>query len=331
MLSAILERVVPESQRRTVDELAEDLDLSVGDARAKRSSFWTMLLLSSVIAAAGVITDATATVIGAMIIAPLSTPIMGMALGSLQRRGTGSFKVVVLGCLMVIGVGTVMSLSLPQSYDLLSNSQISGRTSPRLMDLLAAIATGFAGAVALARRDVAAVLPGVAIAISLVPPLIVVGVCLEHGALWPALGALVLFLSNFFGLATAGMVVFAFVGYGPGGARRNTARRTRAVLVLLFIAVFIPMAVNTTTTFLIASWSGHAKKAAEQWLSETPGASVSDVDMVSKTMYIDVRTPDDLPSTDDLLTALNGRVPSGVHVVVESDHGEVVEAGTVGG
>src|SRR6478752_6282430 len=71
------DRVLPENQRRTLDELSEDLDLRSGDTRAKQSAFWTMLVLSAVIATAGVLADSTATVIGAMIIAPLSTPIMG--------------------------------------------------------------------------------------------------------------------------------------------------------------------------------------------------------------------------------------------------------------
>ncbi|MEU3092304.1 DUF389 domain-containing protein, partial [Streptomyces massasporeus] len=137
-----------------------------------------MLTLSSVIAAGGVLTDSTATVIGAMIIAPLATPIMGIALGSVQRRRTGAAWTVLFACSLVIVMGMLFSTVLPGDYDLLSNSQIASRTSPGLMDLVAALATGLAGAVALARRDVAAVLPGVAIAISLVPPLVVAGVCL---------------------------------------------------------------------------------------------------------------------------------------------------------
>ena len=79
------DRVLPARQRRTLDELTGDLDLGSGDAPSKRSAFWTMLVLSAVIATAGVLSDSTATVIGAMIIAPLSTPIMGVALGIVRR------------------------------------------------------------------------------------------------------------------------------------------------------------------------------------------------------------------------------------------------------
>ncbi|WP_326629911.1 DUF389 domain-containing protein [Nonomuraea fuscirosea] len=170
MLSRLRERILPAAQRRPLEELAEILDLSSGDVRSKRSAFWTMRALS-----AGIHTDSTATVIGAMIIAPLGTPIMGVALAIVRRGGQGAIGFVVLGSLFVVAMGMLFSLLLPISYALLANSQIAARTSPKPMDLVAALATGLAGAVAHARRDVAAVLPGVAIAISLVPPLAVAG------------------------------------------------------------------------------------------------------------------------------------------------------------
>lgn len=65
------ERVLPARQPGTLEELVEDLDLGVGDAQSKKTAFWTMLVLSGVIATGGVVSDSTATVIGAMIIAPL--------------------------------------------------------------------------------------------------------------------------------------------------------------------------------------------------------------------------------------------------------------------
>ncbi|MEV0007640.1 DUF389 domain-containing protein [Streptomyces sp. NPDC047973] len=334
MLSRVRARVLPAAQRRSLDELAQDLDLSSGDRGAKRSAFWTMLVLSSVIAAGGVLTDSTATVIGAMIIAPLSTPIMGIALGSVQRRRNGAVLVVFLACLLVIAVGMVLSLVLPGDYDLLSNSQISGRTSPGLMDLIAALATGFAGAVALARRDVAAVLPGVAIAISLVPPLVVVGVCLGSGAGWLALGALVLFVSNLFALVFGGMVVFATLAYGTraeeAGAAGRPTRRAYAAMGVLFAVVFVPLAANTAATVLINIWTERVRNAADQWLADEPGASVTGVETVSRTFHVRVRVPGDLPPVDGLLRRIDGQVPDGVPVVVDATRGRRIEVGRVG-
>ncbi|HSO64476.1 MAG TPA: DUF389 domain-containing protein, partial [Ornithinibacter sp.] len=185
MLSGLRATILPASQRRTLEELTEDLDLRSGDHRSKQSAFWTMLVLSGVIATAGILTDSTATVIGAMIIAPLSTPIMAIALGIVKRERIRAGRFVLAGAVVVVLIGAVAALVLPGPVDLASNAQITGRTSPTLLDLVAAVATGFAGAVGLSRRDVAAVLPGVAIAISLVPPLAVVGVCLGEGAVGP--------------------------------------------------------------------------------------------------------------------------------------------------
>src|SRR5690242_2031244 len=142
MSESLQQLVLPPSQRRTLEALDEDLNLRSGDAQAKQSAFWTMLVLSAVIASAGVLGDSTATVIGAMIIAPLSTPIMGFALSIVMRRRTGALRFVVMGATLVIAIGAVCSLAVPQNIALLSDSQIASRTSPGLADLVAAIATG---------------------------------------------------------------------------------------------------------------------------------------------------------------------------------------------
>lgn len=333
MLGHLRDRVLPDRQRRSLDDLQQDLDLSSGDSRSKQSAFWTMLTLSSVIAAGGILTDSTATVIGAMIIAPLSTPIMGIALGAVQRRRSSAAAFVALGCLLVVLVGAASSLVVPPAYDLLSDSQISGRTSPGLLDLVAALATGFAGAVALSRKDVAAVLPGVAIAISLVPPLVVTGVCAGQAAWWLALGALVLFVSNLLALVFAGMVVFAALGFtqAAGGRRRRAPRRAYVMLGLLFTAVLLPLGANTVTTVLLNTWTSRTKSTAQRWLSHTPGATVTSVDAQSRTLYVHVRGPGDLPPLDDLLSELEGEIPDGVPIVVDSTRGERIAVGKVGG
>ncbi|MFJ4671471.1 DUF389 domain-containing protein [Kitasatospora purpeofusca] len=333
MISRVRERVLPGNQRRSLEDLQEDLDLSQGDTRAKQSAFWTMLVLSAVIAAGGVLTDSTATVIGAMIIAPLSTPIMGIALGAVQRRHTTAGVFVAAGCVLVVSIGAVASLAVPASYDLLSDPQISGRTSPGLLDLVAALATGFAGAVALARKDVAAVLPGVAIAISLVPPLVVTGVCAGQGDWWLALGSLVLFVSNLLALVFAGMVVFASLGYATG-TRPDASRPARGAYLAigaLFGAVGLLLAANTVGNVLVNMWTSRASDAADAWLAATPGASVISVQAQSRTLYIQVRSPVDLPPVDQLLADLTGQVPDGVPVVVVTTLGRRIQAGRVGG
>ncbi|PKQ33436.1 MAG: TIGR00341 family protein, partial [Actinobacteria bacterium HGW-Actinobacteria-11] len=222
-MSRLTQTLIPPSQRLSAEALDDALNLGAGDALSKRTGFLIMLTLSGVIAIAGVLTDSTATVIGAMIIAPLGTPILGIAWGIVTghpRRVLSSILWVLSGVVIVVALGLAFAVFVATPESLSTNSQVIGRTSPSLMDLMAALATGFAGGFAMCRKDLSAVMPGVAIAISLVPPLGVVGVCAGQGQ-WPeALGALVLFLSNVFALVIAGSIVFTVAGYArdPGSS-----------------------------------------------------------------------------------------------------------------
>jgi uncharacterized hydrophobic protein (TIGR00271 family) len=337
MASGVLQLVLPESQRRTLENLTSDLDLGSGEVSAKRSAFWTMLFLSAVIASAGIITDSTATVIGAMIIAPLSTPIMGIALG--LSRGSSklvlhSVLFVVGGVVLVVAIGAGTSAILPASSSVLvDNSQITGRTSPGIFDLLSALATGFAGSIAFARRDVAAVLPGVAIAISLVPPLAVVGVCLGHGSYAASIGAMFLFLSNLVSLVLAGTLVFTAAGYKAEALERakNRHRRTYVGIGLLLVLVAVPLVADSAITAAVSTYTRHVKDVADEWIAQTPGASVTDVSGIGRDVRIDVLTPDGkVPSTQSLLDELDARTISGLHVTVVTTTGQTIDIGTTG-
>ena len=184
VMSRLTRTLIPPVQRQPLDAMNAALDMAEGDALSKRTGFLIMLILSGVIAISGVLGDSVATVIGAMIIAPLGTPILGIALGIV----TGHLSLVVrsvlwvfAGLVIVVSLGWLFSFFVSDPSSLTSNSQVVGRTSPGLLDLLAALATGTAGAFAMCRRDLSVILPGVAIAISLVPPLGVVGVCAGQG------------------------------------------------------------------------------------------------------------------------------------------------------
>jgi uncharacterized hydrophobic protein (TIGR00271 family) len=148
-------------------------------------NFIVLLALATVIATYGVVTDSTAAVIGAMIIAPLMTPIMAAAaavtMGSTIRLGQ-ALRLVTFGILGVIVLAMLLTFFIPDSMiSFPTNSQITSRVSPGLLDLMIALAAGAAGAYAIGRQEIADSLAGVAIAISLVPPLSVVGISLAKG------------------------------------------------------------------------------------------------------------------------------------------------------
>jgi uncharacterized membrane protein len=129
---------------RTPEEVRDAVYLMTGDTVAKQSRFWLLLVLAAVIASAGVLADSTATVIGAMIIAPLATPIQGVAVGLAGgelRELLWSAQLLLLAAVVVIALGAACALALPELVPLDRNGQITGRVSPTLVYLLAASET----------------------------------------------------------------------------------------------------------------------------------------------------------------------------------------------
>ncbi len=323
----ITQTLIPPAQRQPVEALNDAMDLSYGDKVAKRTGFLIMLTLAGMIAIAGVLADSTATVIGAMIIAPLGTPILGIALGIV----TGHLSLVIRsilwvlsGLVIVVALGLLFSLFVATPESLATNSQVVGRTSPSLMDLVAALATGFAGGFAMCRKDLSAVLPGVAIAISLVPPLGVVGVCAGQGLWGDALGALILFLSNVVALVIAGTIVFTLGGYARDPSSSPSANRRRAytVVTVLAIIVAVPLAANSIVSVALARWSVTIQQVATDWLKEDEGARVYDVEWSGVTATLNVTTDDgSVPPIEDFRDALSTAIPSLVGVTVDVGQG----------
>ena len=213
------------------------------------SRFWVLLVLATVIATSGVIADSTATVIGAMIVAPLMTPILGIALATVlgdRQALIRSVLYVLGGATAVIVLAYVIGAIGLQLGDYAANSQVSGRVSPRLIDLLAALATGTVGAFALVRRDISDTLPGVAIAISLVPPLAVVGLLLQVGRYGDASQALLLFGTNVAAIIATGTIVLRLykvreIAKASGQVSGGLGRRTVTVITLMLVLVSLPL------------------------------------------------------------------------------------------
>ncbi|KJL45008.1 MULTISPECIES: TIGR00341 family protein [Microbacterium] len=326
-LSEMLQALIPPTQRQTAAEVTEALDLGSGDRAGKRSGFLIMLTLAGIIAIAGVLTDSTATVIGAMIIAPLGTPILAIGLGIV----TGHLSLVVrsilwvlLGLAIVVVLGLAFSVFVATPESLETNSQVLGRTSPSFMDLLAALATGFAGGFAMCRRDLSAILPGVAIAISLVPPLGVVGVCAGQGLWADALGALWLFLSNVLALIIAGSIVFTLAGYArdPGSSPVANRRRAYIIVSVLTVVIALPLVANSIVSVALARWSVSIQDAASDWLADDDGARVYGVDWSGTTATVEVTTDDgQTPPIDDFRDSLASVIPSFLGVVVDVGQG----------
>ena len=238
--------------------------------------FAVLMFLSTFIATYGVIGDSTATVIGAMIIAPLMRPIMaataGLVMGNL-KRASFSFLIILAGVVGVIGLSwliTEITVTRVISFEL--NTQLIGRISPRLLDLYVALAAGAAGAFALSRDDVADSLPGVAMAIALVPPLCVVGIGLAQGEIDAALGAFLLFLTNFLAILLAGGGVLALLGLSTAtmkGLTRDARRGAFVLIALGILLVAIPLGATSIRFFEDNLVKRETIQLAREWMQGT--------------------------------------------------------------
>jgi uncharacterized hydrophobic protein (TIGR00271 family) len=276
-----------------IDRITGRLYMTEGDRARNTSAFWVLLVLAAVIATAGVVADSTATVIGAMIVAPLMTPILGTAVAivlSDRAQILRSVSLVLGGALTVVAVGFLLGALVPVDVVAATNSQVAGRVSPRLVDLVAALATGLVGAFALLRAEVSDTLPGVAIAISLVPPLAVVGLTLEAGAYAEAAGALLLFGTNVAAIIATGTALMLAAGMrqtaqAHGSTVGELRGPTLAVVGGLLLLVAVPLGLgswNVTQEQLLVSRS---QGVAAEW-AEAAGWTVTDVSMRQGDLHI---------------------------------------------
>jgi uncharacterized hydrophobic protein (TIGR00271 family) len=268
-----------------------------GLARGRRlSRFWLLLILSGIIASAGVVSDSTATVIGAMIVAPLMTPILGMVLAVVLTDAKNLRRctlLVVAGAATVVGIGWLLGHFVPYPIVASTNAQVAVRVTPRLIDLVAALATGAVGSVALARSDISDTLPGVAIAISLVPPLSVVGLTLESGEPRQALGALLLFCTNVAAILASGIVVMALyrAARALGSMDRPVFRRSAVGLIaLLLTVVIVPLKIDSDRIDRTTVRETSVQAVADSWATDS-GWTVTGVVADGNDVLVDVTGP----------------------------------------
>ncbi len=254
-----------------------------GPKTAQRlTNFFVLLLLATVIATFGVLSDSTATVIGAMIVAPLMGPIMATAaaivMGSAQRA-LRALALVAAGVAATILLSWLLALGMPDvTISIAYNSQITSRTAPGLLALITALASGAAGAYIIMREEIADSMGGVAIAISLVPPLCVVGISLSQGDWVAAGGAMLLFLTNFLAILLAGGTVFLLSGLGRLATSDDLVRTRRNAFIVVIVAtllVAVPLSLTSYRAVTAALENRAAVSVTDQWLADT------DFDVVS--------------------------------------------------
>lgn len=216
--------------------------------------FCSLTMLSSGIAAFGLLADSGAVVIGAMLVAPLMVPITAAAAATVRaqnRRLVRALLIIMLGVSLAIAVGYVTVAVA--GFDIVSGSnlpkEVAGRTFPGLLDLGIAITAGAAAGYTSTRRSTTSALPGVGIAVALVPPLATVGITLELGLMSDARNAFLLFLTNLAAIIFTASVVLLISGFRPDEEVTGASLPLRLGITLLAVVVVaIPLTLHTRST-----------------------------------------------------------------------------------
>jgi uncharacterized hydrophobic protein (TIGR00271 family) len=304
---------------------------SVVSGSVLSASYLAMNAAATLIAGFGLLQNSEAVIIGAMLIAMLFGPIVGIALGlaegdmpllgrSLLSEITGAAWVLLIG----YAVGMV-------SRSLSIDSEILSRTSPSLLDLLIGLVGGIAGGFTYVSKGLTGVIVGVAIATALAPPLTSCGILLAHHLPGLAAGAFLLFLANFSAIAIGAMLVFWLSGHRP-----RAASQTQRVLVprLISLVLLAALGFNFTVTFrrtvARSLLENGIREAVSRGVEEIPGARVVAVMMApgqgATVAWVVVRAPQ--PVSPEQAARLNDLVNGATGATVALHVRSVITAET---
>jgi uncharacterized hydrophobic protein (TIGR00271 family) len=264
----------------TVEEQAE-VQKGVRWGSQPSPDFFVTLTLAAALAALGLLMDSAAIIIGAMIVAPLMVTILGMGLAIVlgdPRFFWRAAATTLRGIGLALIMGFVVGQLVPGAE---STAEIAALTEPSLMDLAVALAAGVAAAYATSRKEVSAALAGVAVAASLTPPLVTIGLGLAFRDWEIAWGSGLIFLANLVGIVATSGFVFLWMGFRPkpGDPNRTTTRRRGFVTFsILLILITIPLAILTEESIRSLQFERTLDVAIREEVHTLPGGEVVDWD-----------------------------------------------------
>ncbi|WP_316848677.1 TIGR00341 family protein [Pedobacter agri] len=204
------------------------------------SSLWT-LIFAIFIASIGLNVNSTAVIIGAMLISPLMGPIIGIGLGigtndlALVRQGGRN---LLIAALISIATSTLYFYITPL-HD--AQSELLARTTPSIWDVFIAFVGGLAGAIAVTRKEKSNVIPGVAIATALMPPLCTAGFGLASGNLLFFAGAIYLFFINSLFICISTYLIVRFLKFDKKYFEdRNTEKKVSRYILITVLVTILP-------------------------------------------------------------------------------------------
>ena len=272
----------------------EELYARAQDLAPANSTFFAFLLLSTIIATTGLLLDSAATIIGAMVVAPLMGPAVSASVGTIlddprmTRRGV---RLQVLGLVAAIATAAVIgwllqqTVLIPPGLDIRTIPQIAERTSPNFLSLFLALGSGIAGSLSIMRGS-GSTLVGVAIAVALVPPAATSGLGIAFGLPGVAIAGAVLVVVNLLAINVSALTLFWVAGFKPLDAGAFEGVRasivSRIVVIVVAIALLsIVLGAVTWTTFQTQAFEQQTRTELQQQFDE---ADIEGVELVTVTV-----------------------------------------------
>jgi len=269
----------------------------IGYGSEPKVSFYALLMTASLIASFGLILNSSAAIIGAMLVCPLMTPMLGISLslvrGDHMLLGR-AIRAEAIGVVLAVGIAALLGL-FPLALEV--NREMLALPEPTLLDLLVAGLAGFAGTYAMIDARLSPALPGVAIATSIMPPLANTGLCLAVGAFNGAWGSFLLFLANFLTILLVSAGTFVAAGVSPEITRTEKWEFSRRFGVAALGFLLVTGLLTQTLVRIVKEryLTNNIKGALAAQFSQFPSTSLSSVihQAYQNRLYVlaTVRTP----------------------------------------
>jgi uncharacterized hydrophobic protein (TIGR00271 family) len=285
-------------------------------AKAAGTNLW-VLFFAILIASVGLNVNSTAVIIGAMLISPLMGPIVGMGYGAAVADFgliRAAFKNLLLFTALSLATSVVYFWLSPLDHP---QSELLARTSPTLWDVLIAAFGGAAGMVAVTRKSFSNIVPGVAIATALMPPLCTVGFGIANGRWDMSAGAFFLFVINGVFIAASTLAVAKILRL-PSRGETDPAMRTRhrVIITIGLFAVLVP-SIWLGARFVQQEVFGNAANAAGRSLLADSRVLAFEVDAPRRTLRLTTVGERDLgPLREQALAMLAAAGAGAAEVVV---------------
>jgi uncharacterized hydrophobic protein (TIGR00271 family) len=302
--------------------------------RAYLGRFVVLMALSTLIATFGLASDSGAVVIGAMLVAPLMTPLLGIAYGltmGLLARQVEAAAVVIVAAAGAIGLAWLAALTFAEPRFVTQQShELLARTKPTTLDLSIALAAGAAGAYVTVYREAVAALPGAAIAVALIPPLATVGISLELGRADLAGGAMLLFLTNLAGIVLAASVTFMLTGvfaHREGGRLPMGTPWGILVAIVSVAALAIPLEAGGRDAISAARRDRAVNEAVTAWIGRRP-ISLTAITINGEHVEVDLAGPTVPASTRGLVQLISRHLHHAVSLTVRFTQHQIFDSRT---